>query len=106
MIVNDLNIGWAIVGPTKANAILLIDSDAVLSFTVAGQSFKSIARWNLQLVQPLRGVQLVQFSCRDAPQLSGTTLSCGFRVETIEDILGAGIGKGLDHPTQIACATC
>jgi len=106
MVINDLNISRTVISPAKTDAILLIDSNTVLSFAVAGQRFKSIARWYPQFFQSLNRVQLVQFSRRGGPQLSGTTLARGFRVKPIEDILGAAISEGLNHFLKIACASC
>jgi hypothetical protein len=56
MIINDRDISGAVVGPIKANAVLLIDPYAVLSFAVARQGFKSIARWYPHFFQTLNRV--------------------------------------------------
>jgi hypothetical protein len=106
MIINDLQVGWTIISPAKTDAILLVDSNAVLSFAISRQSFRSIARWYPQFFQSLNGVQLIQFSHRNAPQISRTTFPCSFRVEPIEDILGAAISEGLNHFLKIACTSC
>ena len=48
--------------PNEANPPLLIDTDAVLSFAIIFQRFKSIAGWHLQIVKNHRPVQLREFS--------------------------------------------
>jgi hypothetical protein len=39
MVVDDFDIGWSFIGPSEANAPLIINPDRVLSPTVAGQRF-------------------------------------------------------------------
>lgn len=45
MVVHDFNISWAVVGPSEADAELIIDPDAVLAFAVALQGFQPVAWW-------------------------------------------------------------
>jgi hypothetical protein len=49
------------VAPNKTDAVVVIDADAVLAFTVSAQPFQPVAGWHGQVLQSQRGVQNVQF---------------------------------------------
>jgi hypothetical protein len=51
MIVYDLNLVRALLGPKKTDAILIIDPDAVLALPVTSQCFKPITRWDPEFLQ-------------------------------------------------------
>lgn len=51
MVVNDFNILGTILAPTEAESPLLVNSNAVLPFSVARQSFESITRERSQILQ-------------------------------------------------------
>ncbi len=46
MIIDDFNIVGMTCLPSEADAPLLIDPDAILSSSIAGQLFQTVARWN------------------------------------------------------------
>jgi len=69
VIIDDFHILGACAGPTKTKPVLVIDSYAVLSGTVAFQGFETIARRNTQIIEPSRHFQLPQFSQGDAFKL-------------------------------------
>ena len=50
MIVDDFYVFGMVVDEAKANTILLIDADGVLTFTVTGKGFESVAGWKFQVV--------------------------------------------------------
>ena len=52
MVVGDFNIKSVSVVPRKADSELLVDPNAKLTFSVALQCLKSIARRNAKVVQP------------------------------------------------------
>jgi len=64
MIVNDLNIVGIIAAPQEAYTPLIIDADAVLTFTVALQCFHAIPWWNTQILQGASTMQVQQLSPR------------------------------------------
>jgi hypothetical protein len=51
VVVNDLNVFRAGSGPSKADAPLLVDPDAVLPRSVAAELFEPIARRNHEVAQ-------------------------------------------------------
>jgi len=64
MVVHDLNIFCASFLPTKADAPLIVDTNAVLARTVAFECFKAISGWYSQIIQSAGNLKLSQFpSC-------------------------------------------
>ncbi len=57
VMVYDLYFRGPFMGPNEANAPLLIDADAVLSFPLIFQRIKSVAGRHLQIVKNCRPVQ-------------------------------------------------
>jgi hypothetical protein len=61
VVVDDLHVGWARLGPLEANAPLIIDANAVLTFTVTGQCFKAIARRNFEASSMAAALSIASF---------------------------------------------
>jgi hypothetical protein len=61
MVVNDFDLLRAII-PNEADAVLVIDADAVLALTVTVERFEVIARRPSQVVQRDCGIQHVELS--------------------------------------------
>ena len=59
MVVNYLDFGGARVGPHEADAISLVDADAVLPPSISGQPFETVARRYLKIAQYGGGIELV-----------------------------------------------
>src|SRR5215470_17989558 len=53
VIINDLDVGRArrLLRPLKANPPLIVDADAVLTFAISSQRFKTVARQGGQILQ-------------------------------------------------------
>jgi hypothetical protein len=62
MIINDLNLVGAILGPNETDAPLLVDPDAVLASSVPAKQLQTISRDCLQLCQRGRGIDHCKFS--------------------------------------------
>src|SRR4030088_2937963 len=71
MIVDDLYFESIPVAPHKTYAILIVNSDAVLSGTAPAKRLQLIARRHLQVVQRHRGIQDSKFLERPALQVRG-----------------------------------
>ena len=68
VVVYDLNFRRPNFCPYEANAPLIVDADAVLTFPVVLQCLKVISGWCLQEIQCLRGVKLREFPLGDLGQ--------------------------------------
>lgn len=69
MVVDDLNVLSAAIRPGKADAVLIVDANAVLTASVAGQRLQPVSRERRQVAKLLGGVQLLELSLRDAGDL-------------------------------------
>ena len=59
MIVNDLNIQRARIGPTEADPEPLVDAHAVLTPPISGEGLEPITRGDPEIVQSLGRVELI-----------------------------------------------
>jgi len=57
VVVDDFNIACLSALPAEADAILVVDADAVLSLAVADQFLQVIAGWDTKIIQRLCSVQ-------------------------------------------------
>jgi hypothetical protein len=64
VVIDDLHIFRAYIGPSKANTPLIVDSNAVLARTLALECLQAITRRNIQVTQPARDFKLPQFAPR------------------------------------------
>jgi hypothetical protein len=51
MIIHNLNFVWTCIRLDKADTVLVIDPDAVLSFSIPGEDLQPIARRDSQFIQ-------------------------------------------------------
>jgi len=96
MIVGDLDIEGVTICKAKTYAPLIIDPYRMLADAVALQRFKSIGRWQSQILDTGCGIKLPQAHCgpaqnvpRQPPRFPGDEKSLRF-----------DIGKRSDHFTQ------
>ena len=64
MVVNDLNLLWPSSSPQEANPPLVIDTDTMLTPTIALKRFETVPRRNPQFFEVLRVTELAQFPQR------------------------------------------
>jgi len=61
MIIHDLDLVSVPPLPLKTDTPLVVDTNAILSLTLPGESLKTIARRNTQIVKPLCSIQYREF---------------------------------------------
>ena len=71
MIVDDLNAGSVAFVPEKADAPLVVDSDAPLSCPVAGKLFQAVPRRYAEKVKGRRRAELFELALRDSLDFLG-----------------------------------
>jgi hypothetical protein len=91
MIVHDFDIVRTF-APSKADAPLIIDLDAVLTRTIAAQRFQSIAGRHPQIIKPRHGIEQLQLPSRRALDRSEAP-----HCLVAEKTLGVPVGKAPDH---------
>jgi hypothetical protein len=68
VVVHDFNVERIGVTPYKANAVLIVDADAVLTFAVFRQRFKMVSAWNCQVREaggPMQNCEFLQGGASD-----------------------------------------
>jgi len=98
VIVDDLDIRRTASGPDEANPELVVDPDGMLTLSITGKSFKTIARRRSQVGQPGRGIEITQLALRNREQISRKTLW----LLTVEDRFGSSIQKARDHNQDVS----
>jgi hypothetical protein len=71
VIIDDLNVVGVAAGPAEADSPLVVDSDAVLAQSIAGELLQSIGGWNAQVEQTGGGVEEHELSQGDALKIGG-----------------------------------
>jgi len=69
MVIHDLNIDGTRFRPFETDPILVVDANAVLSFTVSGKRFQSISGRYAQFIEGQNGIQLIEFPEGCFPEL-------------------------------------
>lgn len=84
MVVHDLDALGASSSPAKANAILIVDADAVLARTIAFEHLEAVSRRDPQVVEPTGDRELPELPPRDRldsdETLHSPSAGEGFRV--------------------------
>jgi hypothetical protein len=84
------------IDPPKTHSPLIIDSDTVLPFAIAFERFESVAWRCHEVFKPAGLMKIKQLAASCA--LDGT--KPGYQL-VIEECLGIGGPKGLDHPKRV-----
>ena len=84
MVVNNLNVMCIGLFPHKTDTPLVVDSDAVLSFSFPGECFKAIARRNSKIFNTSASVDHAQFP--ESDPLNGCGELSGMLA--VEDLFG------------------
>ena len=105
VIIDDLDIRRAGTRPLETDAVLIVDSNAVLPPAISTQRLQPIAWRNPQLIQSRDRIQLVQLPPSDTPHNFRTNLFRGFGVHAIEDVFSPRIVKRDDHAVTLPLAS-
>jgi len=83
--------------PSKANPVLIVDSNTVPPAPVPTQPFEVIAPWNSKFVKISDSIDLIEFPPGHLPQIPGTGSSSHGRVNAVKDLLGASATERAYH---------
>jgi hypothetical protein len=92
VVVHYFDLVSAVVVPNKTNSPLIIDANAVLSFSIALQGFQVIARWHSQTDQFSDRMQLQQL----APSHALDVVEPGHHLASKQS-LSVGTNERMDH---------
>ena len=96
VVVSNLNIECVPVFPPKADTVLIVNADAILSGTIAFQCFQPVRRRRRQVSKLIRAIDLNQSSQRHSRNLLKSPDAL-----LMEDRLRVFIAKGADQTTII-----
>ena len=92
MIINDFNILRSRSGPAEADAPLIVDTNAVLTLSIAIQSLKSVAGRRAQELERCRSLELRELAGRYFHDRAEARRFAGFK-----ELSGIDALKALDH---------
>lgn len=91
VIINNFNLVGVGPTPDKADAILVIHPDTVLTGSITGQRLGAIPRWNAHVIEGDCRIELIQLADGYSPHVLRTCSACRGGIMTVEDVLGAHI---------------
>lgn len=97
MIIGDLHVFCSGRRPVETDTILFIYSDTILAFPIAPQYLEPVTRRNAEIIQLCGGIDLVELSKGDAPDVARQNTSCVRRIYPVIDILRGSIRERNDH---------
>jgi hypothetical protein len=95
MVVRNLHIEGVSLTPYEAEAVLIVNADAVLALPITLQPFQAISRWQDKVLQSTGSIQHLQLLERNAKDGARET-SATF---VFPEIFRVCVPKRLDHPT-------
>ena len=87
VIIDDFDFCGPTFRPAKANAVLAVDPDRVLSRSGSGKCFETIARWKAKVVKAFGVHDIVDLSRRDCVDGTWARLAGCLGINAIVDIL-------------------
>jgi hypothetical protein len=106
MIINNFDSFRSAFGPVETNAVLIVYSNAKLSFTITRQAFQAISWGYAEFIKKSNRIKLIKLSSGNFPQGWGTGPSRRFGIYSVEDILRSSAAEGLDHDSMITRLAC
>ena len=76
VIIDDFDPSRAFLCPLEANMIAIVNTDAILAIAIYPQCLETVPWRPSQTCQRHRGIQLIQFSSSDRPNLGGALPTC------------------------------
>ncbi len=106
MVIRDLDVLRSPFGPTEADPVLLVDSNAVLACPIRLQRLKSVPWRDPQILERFRVVDQEELLPSTIDQVGRTDLPRCLRTDAVEDVLRPLISKLDRHTVTIAHALC
>ena len=91
MVVGDLHVVGPSLGPREADAVLVVDANAVLTSPRSFEFLKPVS-WRTQEILQLSGrLEIVELSLGDVPYRAWATVASGAAVDVVEHIFGPAV---------------
>src|SRR4051812_23936000 len=85
MVVHDFDVVRLVLGPDEADPVLVVDPNAVLALSIAGEGLEAFAGRDPEIGEALGGIELVELAKGHGPEVWGATAAGLFGVAAIED---------------------
>ena len=93
VVIDDFYIARPRFTPFKANPVLLVDTDTVLTLAIANKLLQSIARRRLEVLELLCRIQSIELTRSDRPKTAGTEFTSSSARDSVEDILSTLVSE-------------
>ena len=97
VVVDNFNVARAASGPYEADAVLVIDPDAVLAFTVTYQRFEAVARRHCEVTDLVSRVDHQKLLESSIAKFRAVLLDSA----SVEQLLCVLVGERLDHEPSV-----
>jgi len=97
MVVDDFNAVRPGISPFEANAVPVVDPEAVLASAVSEEEFQPVSGWGAQVIKGLGLVELVKLALGHAPEIRRTGPHRDLGANVMEDLLGSSVPERSDH---------
>jgi len=97
VVIRNLDILSAVVGPYKTDAILIVDADAVLTGSISVEFFRTVTRRSFKVTESFRRLQVLQLALCYAPEGVRASLSGRPCVVVVEHVLSPAIPEADYH---------
>jgi len=97
MVVHNFDRIWPGISPNKTDAVLLINPDAMLTFSIPLESFQAVTGRDMQFTNRSYRVKLVELSSSYSPQRLETPSASSLRVLTVKNVLSSCVFERPDH---------
>src|SRR3990172_8274234 len=104
VVINDLHVFGADIRPNEADAVSVVDANAMLPLSVAAQRFQLVAGRYPEPPQQKNRVKLVKLTSRCSPRRLRAGSSGGPCIHSVEDVLCAAIPERSYHTYMITQA--
>ncbi len=93
MVVDDFDIACVAIFEHETNPKLIVDTNTMFPFSIAGQRLKTVSRRNIQLGKATRAMQNAKFLQRRSVNLGGNSSAPA----GVPQLLRLGVREALDH---------
>ena len=97
VVVDNFNAVRPGISPFEANAVPVVDPDAVLASAVSDEELQSVPRWGAKVIEGLGLVELVKLALGHAPEIRRTGSHRDLGAHVVEDLLGSSVPERSDH---------
>ena len=93
MVVRDLDVVGMVGLPSETDAVLVVDTDAILTCSLSSQPLEAVSWWHSEVEEADDAIQLIELPSCYGPQGLRAGPSCRSRIPSVEDVLGPAVAE-------------